>query len=165
MTRRDLLKSLGFTAAVGALAGSSAHWARIAESANSLARLAAATAPAGSDLGAIDHIVFLMMENRSYDHYFGAYPRGRGFDDHPKNSFGVFAQPHDWGPQHLCWNDGKMNAFVSTHTSSTYEGADGTMTMGYYLREDLRSTGRWRTTSRCWTAITPRSWGRPTRIG
>ena len=43
---------------------------------------------------------------------------------------------HDWGPQHLCWNNGKMNAFVSTHTSSTYEGADGTMTMGYYLRED-----------------------------
>jgi phospholipase C len=168
MTRRDLLKSLGFTAAAGALAGSSAHWARTAESANSLARLAAATAPAGSDLGAIEHIVFLMMENRSYDHYFGAYPRGRGFDDHPKNSFGAFAQPypggttlnppgvlfpfhllqsageectddltHDWGPQHLCWNGGKMNAFVSTHTSSTYEGADGTMTMGYYLREDL----------------------------
>ena len=24
----------------------------------------------------------LMMENRSYDHYFGAYPKGRGFDDH-----------------------------------------------------------------------------------
>ncbi len=30
-----------------------------------------------------------------------------------------------------------MDAFVSTHTSSTYEGSDGTMTMGYYLREDL----------------------------
>jgi phospholipase C len=168
MTRRDLLKSLGFTAAAGALAGSAAQWARTTEGANSLVRLAAATAPAGSDLGAIDHIVFLMMENRSYDHYFGAYPRGRGFDDHPKDSFGVFAQAypggttlnppgvlfpfhllqsageectddltHDWGPQHLCWDNGKMDAFVSTHTSSTYEGADGTMTMGYYLREDL----------------------------
>jgi phospholipase C len=108
------------------------------------------------------------MENRSYDHYFGAYPRGRGFDDHPKNSYGAFAQAypggtalnppgvlfpfhllqsageectddltHDWGPQHLCWDNGKMDAFVSTHTSSTYEGADGAMTMGYYLREDL----------------------------
>jgi len=72
MTRRDLLKSLGFTAAAGALAGSAARWARTTEGANSLVRLAAATAPAGSDLGAIDHIVFLMMENRSYDHYFGA---------------------------------------------------------------------------------------------
>ncbi len=35
---------------------------------------AAAIAPAGGDLGAIEHIVFLMLENRSYDHYFGAYP-------------------------------------------------------------------------------------------
>jgi phospholipase C len=33
-----------------------------------------------------------MMENRSYDHYFGAYPKGRGFDDHPKHSLGAFAQ-------------------------------------------------------------------------
>jgi phospholipase C len=168
MTRRDLLKSLGFTAAAGALAGSAAHLTRTTGSANALARLAAATAPAGSDLGAIDHIVFLMMENRSYDHYFGAYPRGRGFDDHPADSYGVFAQAypggtalkppgvlfpfhllqsageectddltHDWGPQHLCWDNGKMDAFVSTHTSSTYEGADGAMTMGYYLRQDL----------------------------
>jgi phospholipase C len=30
----------------------------------------------GSDLEAVEHIVFLMMENRSYDHYFGDYPRG-----------------------------------------------------------------------------------------
>ena len=87
-----------------------------------------------------------MMENRSYDHYFGAYPRGRGFDDHPAGSLGVFEQnypggtalnppgvllpfhldssageectddlTHDWGPQHLCWNSGKMDSFVSTH--------------------------------------------------
>ena len=59
--------------------------------------LAAATEPAGSDIVAIDHIVFLMMENRSYDHYFGAYPKGRGFDDHPENSLGVFAQDYPGG--------------------------------------------------------------------
>ena len=34
---------------------------------------AATTVPAGSDLGAIEHVVFLMQENRSFDHYFGAY--------------------------------------------------------------------------------------------
>jgi phospholipase C len=44
---------------------------------------------------------------------------------------------HDWGPMHLCWNDGKMDSWVKVHTSSTYEGADGAMTMGYYMREDL----------------------------
>ena len=44
---------------------------------------------------------------------------------------------HDWGPMHLCWNDGKMDSRVKVHTSSTYEGAHGAMTMGYYTREDL----------------------------
>jgi phospholipase C len=108
------------------------------------------------------------MENRSYDHYFGDYPKGRGFSDHPAKSLGAFAQSypggsslvppnvllpfhldstnglectddltHDWGPQHLCWDKGNMDAFVSTHTSSQYEGANGAMTMGYYQRQDL----------------------------
>ena len=153
MTRRDLLRSLGFVGAASALAGPAAKWAMTARGAHDLVSLAAATAPTGSDIGAIDHIVFLMMENRSYDHYFGAYPKGRGFDDHPVNSLGVFAQDypggtslnppgvllpfhllqsageectddltHDWGPQHLCWGNGKMDAFAATHTSSSYEG-------------------------------------------
>ncbi|HVU61132.1 MAG TPA: alkaline phosphatase family protein [Mycobacteriales bacterium] len=60
-------------------------------------RRAAATKARGSDLGAIEHVVFLMMENRSYDHYFGAYPKGRGFDDHPAHSLGVFAQDYPAG--------------------------------------------------------------------
>jgi phospholipase C len=54
---------------------------------------AASTAPAGSDLGAIEHVVFLMQENRSFDHYFGTYRGVRGFDDHPTGSLGSFAQP------------------------------------------------------------------------
>src|SRR5690348_13286623 len=55
---------------------------------------AAATAePVGpASLQSIEHVVILMQENRSYDHYFGAYPKGRGFDDHPKHSLGPFAQ-------------------------------------------------------------------------
>ena len=44
---------------------------------------------------------------------------------------------HDWGPMHLCWNNGDMDSWVKVHTSSTYEGAHGAMTMGYYEREDL----------------------------
>ena len=54
---------------------------------------AATTRPAGSDLGAIEHVVFLMQENRSFDHYFGSYKGVRGFDDHPKGSLGAFSQP------------------------------------------------------------------------
>ena len=55
---------------------------------------AASTVPAGSDLGAIEHVVFLMQENRSFDHYFGSYPGVRGFDDHPKGKLGSFAQAY-----------------------------------------------------------------------
>ncbi len=54
---------------------------------------AAATAPAGSDLGAVQHVVFLMQENRSFDHYFGTYRGVRGFDDHRPGQLGPFAQP------------------------------------------------------------------------
>jgi phospholipase C len=42
-------------------------------------------------LSDIEHFIFLMMENRSYDHYFGTYPGGRGFDD-PHALPGVFRQ-------------------------------------------------------------------------
>ena len=53
-------------------------------------------APAGSDLGAVEHVIFLMMENRSFDHYYGTYPGVRGFDDHPAGDLGAFSQP--WQP-------------------------------------------------------------------
>jgi len=149
------------------MAAPAVSWAARGVGAQTVAR-AASTAAAGSDLEAVEHIVFLMMENRSYDHYFGDYPKGRGFSDHPSGSLGVFAQSypggsslvppdvllpfhldstagldgtddltHDWGPQHLCWNGGRMDSFVSTHTSSQYEGANGAMTMGYYKRADI----------------------------
>jgi phospholipase C len=167
LTRRDLLSYLGALGAGALVSRPAAAWANSASGASLIAR-AARTKAAGSDLGAIDHIIFLMMENRSYDHYFGAYPRGRGFDDHKKHSLGVFAQDypgggdlvpknkllpfhldpsaglectydltHEWGPMHLCWNDGKMDSWVKVHTSSEYEGANGAMTMGYYERPDL----------------------------
>ncbi|MDQ1697695.1 MAG: phospholipase [Frankiaceae bacterium] len=137
LSRRQLLAGASGVAALTALG---------------LPRRAAATAAAGSDLGAIEHVVFLMMENRSYDHYFGTYPRGRGFDDHPPHRLGSFAQAypkggqldppdvllpfrltrpadectkdltHNWGPMHQCWNHGRMDSFVRVHTSAAHEG-------------------------------------------
>lgn len=131
---------------------------------------AASIRPAGSDLGAVDHLVFLMQENRSFDHYFGTYPGVRGFDDHPSGDLGAFAQAwpanetrtphgmllpyhldtanqmaectydlsHAWTAQHESWNHGKMDSFVTTHTSKRFEGpVHGTLTMGYYTRQDL----------------------------
>jgi phospholipase C len=48
--------------------------------------------PTPADLQKIQHVVVLLQENRSYDHYFGAYRKGLGFNDHPKGTPGVFAQ-------------------------------------------------------------------------
>ncbi|MGH9030183.1 MAG: alkaline phosphatase family protein [Acidimicrobiales bacterium] len=62
---------------------------------------AASTKPAGSDLGAIDHLVFLMQENRSFDHYFGTYPGVRGFDYHGAGDLGVFAQSWPSNDTHI----------------------------------------------------------------
>jgi phospholipase C len=51
-------------------------------SAGSIIERAYATDPAGTgSLGDIEHVVLLMQENRSFDHYFGTMSGVRGFDD------------------------------------------------------------------------------------
>jgi phospholipase C len=178
LSRRELIAAITAAGAAAALGlperaaaepAPSTASALSAQSARAAARRAARTAPHGSDLGAVEHVVFLMMENRSYDHYFGAYPRGRGFDDHPKHSLRNFAQDypggtalsprkkllpfhlqvprdddctadltHNWGPMHQCWNGGKMDRWVRTHTAKANEGVpDGATTMGYLTRHDI----------------------------
>jgi len=125
-------------------------------------RAARAVPAAGSDLGAVEHIIFLMHENRSFDHYFGMLGGVNGFDA----ASTAFAQEwpggasstllpfhldpatskaectydlnHFWQAQHSSWNEGAMDSFVSTHTSSTFEGPElGTLTMGYYDSSDI----------------------------
>ena len=71
-----------------------------------MAQFAARTEPAGSDLGAIEHVVFLMQENRSFDHYYGTYPGVRGFDDHPHGKLGNFAQ---------AWPGGRDSTLLPFH--------------------------------------------------
>jgi phospholipase C len=70
-----------------------AGWLTTGPPARHVIESALATPRAGSDLGAIEHVIFLIQENRSFDHYFGAYRGVRGFDDRPTDSPGVFAQP------------------------------------------------------------------------
>ena len=163
LSRRQLLAALGLASGATALAGTGQALAR----ANKTLSRAASVRAAGSDLGAIEHVIFLMQENRSYDHYFGTYPRGRGFDDHPDHRLGVFAQSypggtslhppkvllpfrlyaprdecikdltHNWGPMHQCWNHGRMDSWVKVHTAQNHEGPAGAFTMGYYTRKEL----------------------------
>jgi phospholipase C len=129
------------------------------------AKKAASVKPAGSDLEAVEHVVFLMHENRSFDHYFGTYRGVRGFDDTAARRAGIFSQSwpgggspkllpfhldtatsdaectfdlsHEWNAQHMCWNNGKMDRFVAVHTEPQFEGPNGVLTMGYYTRQDL----------------------------
>jgi len=124
LTRRQLMERLGMVGAGVFVSQTALSWMAEPGWASVINR-AAKTKPAGSDLGAVEHIVFLMLENRSYDHYFGAYPRGRGFDDHAKRSLGVFAQNYPGGssvvpknkllPFHLPGNNGLSSTEDLTH--------------------------------------------------
>ncbi|MCD2191940.1 phospholipase [Actinomycetospora endophytica] len=57
-----------------------------------------AVTPTGHSVADVEHVVLMMMENRSFDHYFGAMPGVRGFGDPrpqrlPGSSRTVFQQP------------------------------------------------------------------------
>ncbi len=105
----------------------------------------------------VEHIVILMQENRSFDHYFGTLNGVRGFGD-PRaitlpNGKSVWHQPHgdgyvlpfhpgapnlglefledlphDWASTHAAWNDGKYDQWVP-HKSTT--------TMAHLSRSDI----------------------------
>ncbi|WP_251106437.1 alkaline phosphatase family protein [Alloacidobacterium dinghuense] len=119
--------------------------------------------PACSKLTDIEHVVILIQENRSFDHYFGSYRGVRGFSDKsmafqqpdPANtsgsSVGVLLPfhldtsktnaacthdiTHDWVPQHQSWNNGAMDGFVSSRLP--IDSNDAVLSMGYYNRADL----------------------------
>src|ERR1700757_2276583 len=119
--------------------------------------------PACSKLSDIEHVVILIQENRSFDHYFGSYRGVRGFSDQsmafqqpdPANTtsppVGVLlpfhldasttnaACTHDinhaWVPQHKSWNNGAMDGFVSSRLP--IDSNDAVLSMGYYNRADL----------------------------
>jgi phospholipase C len=108
-------------------------------------------------------VVILMLENRSFDHYFGSYRGVRGFSD-PSAAFqqpypgNTSASPagvllpfhmdttkldaacthditHDWVPQHQSWNNGAMDGFVTSRLAANAN--DAVLAMGYYTRADL----------------------------
>ncbi|WP_155643643.1 phosphocholine-specific phospholipase C [Burkholderia cepacia] len=102
----------------------------------------------------VKHIVILMQENRSFDHYFGTYKGVRGFGD-PRALKGVWAQKDRSGKliapfpinnknsglfvngldhsrefQRNAWNLGRMDAFCSTQGSAAHA-------MGFFGRSDV----------------------------
>ncbi|MEO6928496.1 MAG: alkaline phosphatase family protein [Casimicrobiaceae bacterium] len=151
ITRRDFLQAAGALSAAAAVP--------------SCAQMSVAPSPA--KLTDIDHIVILMKENRSFDHYFGTLAGVRGFDDvHALTLAGgrsVFHQPDTASP------DGFVLPFrLDTRKTSAQrlhdlnhswgplhgcfnhgrmdqwvpvlrkvDGDAGPLTMGYHSRDDL----------------------------
>ncbi len=77
LSRRQVLAGgIGGAAAVGLAAVGG-----LQSSGAETVRRASKVKAAGTDLGAVEHVVFLMMENRSFDHFFGTMSGVRGFDD------------------------------------------------------------------------------------
>lgn len=158
LTRRRLLGS-----AAGAIGGSTA----LAVLPPSLRKAVAAGAPRKSSIGDIEHVVLLMQENRSFDHYFGTLSGVRGFGDPDALTLStgrsVFYQPDTVNPEgyllpfHLDTRTTSAQAIPSTsHAWSVQhkawndgrmdmwlpahraaDGANGPYVMGYYTREDI----------------------------
>ena len=145
LDRRNFLRMAG----AGALAGLMPGTIRRA--------LAIPANNATGTIADVEHIVVLMQENRSFDHYFGSLRGVRGFGDprvvfladgnsawHQPNGNGYvlpfhppasnlglqFLQdlPHDWNTTHAAWNHGNYDQWVP---------AKGTTTMAYVTREDV----------------------------
>lgn len=104
----------------------------------------------------LKHVVILMQENRSFDHYFGTLRGVRGFGDKQalsyRNGTNVFQQPdktrtdlgyllpynltdqidgdldHGWAGDHEAWNGGLWNNWVPAKTEET---------MGFFTRNEI----------------------------
>jgi phospholipase C len=80
-----------FMAGGAAAFGAAAAAGRPTSAQARLIETAATAQAAGSSLNDIEHVVILMQENRSFDHYFGTMSGVRGFSD-PAALAGVFNQ-------------------------------------------------------------------------
>jgi phospholipase C len=147
ITRRDALRSAA-TAGLGVTA--------LGAGIEELLGQALAAAPRHGSLKDIEHVVILIQENRSFDHYFGTLSGVRGFADKQghsaffqKGTNGQTVHPfrlglqqcypdltHNWGPQHQSWNNGRMDGFLRAHETADKPGV-GPETMGYYNRSDV----------------------------
>jgi phospholipase C len=107
-------------------------------------RVSAQAAPTGMEK--INHVIWIIQENRTFDNYFGTYPGADGIPPGtclPKlpgsvNCVKPFHMParqpaldlaHDWEVVHAAYNNGAMDGFVWA------EGSE--FTMGYYDDRDI----------------------------
>ena len=88
----------------------------------------------GFDLSQIKHVVYVMQENRSFDHYFGTFPGVRGFDDSTAqtlpNGNSVFQQPDPANP------DGYLEPY---HMDTATTGAAAVPSLSHDWRDQHAS--------------------------
>jgi phospholipase C len=155
-SRRRFLQYTGLGAAAAVTAGCSGGPEAAANVAGRSA--AAAGLPEGwsGTIADVKHVVILMQENRSFDHYFGTLRGVRGFGDKQvltyQNGHTIFQQPdtartdlgyllpynltdqvdgdldHSWEGDHQARNGGLWNRWVPAKTEET---------MGYFTRDEI----------------------------
>src|SRR5712692_3536401 len=132
-SRRRMLRNLGIVAGAG-----------LSLDVGILAVKKVAASMAGGDSIPIGHVLIACQENRSFDEYFGYYPRagsfgipagysqpdGNGGTVTPHHYFFPFSadNSHTWKAIHSEWDNGAMDGFVTT---------DGSNALGYYDGSDL----------------------------
>ena len=105
-----------------------------------------AEAPPPAGLKKINHIIWIMQENRTFDNYFGTFPGADGIPPstclskspggtdcvkpfHMPNLFPTCDLPHEWEHAHAAYDNGRMDGFV---------WVEGTpYTMGYLDDHDI----------------------------
>jgi phospholipase C len=98
------------------------------------------------DIGKINHVIWIIQENHSFDNYFGTFPGADGFPPNtclPKLSGDTECVasfhmpkdappcdlPHTWQVAHAAYDNSKMDGFVWAEGSA--------YTMGYYDDRDI----------------------------
>jgi phospholipase C len=133
----------------------------------SIAKALAIDPETGSTWKDADHIVFLMQENRSFDHAFGSLQGVRGFNDprairlpnknlvwlqtnkegetyapfrldmHNTKATWMSALPHSWANQVDARNEGRYDKWLDAKHSGNKDYQAMPLTMGFYNREDI----------------------------
>jgi phospholipase C len=152
VSRRRFLQYTGLGTAAAAAVGITGGTAAAATSS------ATRALPRGwsGTIGDVKHVVILMQENRSFDHYFGTLAGVRGFGDKQaltwQNGGSIFQQPdakrtdlgyllpynltdqtdgdldHSWNGDHSARSGGLWNNWVPAKTQET---------MGYFTRNEI----------------------------
>lgn len=157
-TRRAFLKKISLAA------GGAAFWNTLPAS---IQKAFAINPDVNTSFEDAEHIVFLMQENRSFDHCFGTLQGVRGFNDprfitlpggnpvwlqnnkkgqvYPPYRLNIKdtkitwmgGLPHSWEDQTDARNHGKHNGWLDAKKPGNKAYKDMPLTMGYYTREDI----------------------------